>query len=89
MPGTERLIDYRDLGVDDMTCQRLEQLIRLHKEAQRHSIEYKRLLGDRSARSKALRHLRKAERLYCEVSGLISDMKVPAELISGTFRFPG
>jgi hypothetical protein len=89
MPGTERLIDDLDSGVDDMACQRIEQLIRLHKEAQRHSNEYKRLLGDRSARSKALRHLRKAERLFCEVSGLIRDMKLPAELISGTFRFPG
>ncbi|MGC9965537.1 MAG: hypothetical protein ABSE08_09030 [Syntrophobacteraceae bacterium] len=60
-----------------MTCQRIDQLIRLHKKAQRHSNEYKRLLGDRSAQSKALRHLRKAEWLYCQVSGLIRDHEGP------------
>jgi hypothetical protein len=51
----------------------MDRLIRLHKEAEQHSSEYKRLLRDRSAQSKALWHLQKAERLYSQVSGLIRD----------------
>ena len=56
-----------------MACHHMDRLIRLHKEAERHSSEYRRLLGDRSAQSKALWHLQKAERLCSQVSALIRD----------------
>jgi len=38
------------------------------------SEDYKKLSGDLSAQSKALNHLRKAERLYREISGIIKDI---------------
>ncbi len=64
-----------------MARHQMARLIRLHKKAERHSNEYKRLLGDRSAQSKALRHLQKAERLYSQVSDLIRDVaSTPAGL---------
>jgi len=56
-----------------MACHHMDRLIRLHKEAERHSNEDKSLLGDRSAQSKALWHLQKAERLCSQVSDLIRD----------------
>lgn len=56
-----------------MACHRMDRLIGLHKKAAWHSNEYKRLLGDCSARPKALWHLQKAERLCSQVSGLIRD----------------
>ena len=64
-----------------MACHQVDRLIRLHKKAERHSSEYKRLLGDRSAQSKALWHLQKAERVYSQVSGLIRDFtSTPADM---------
>jgi hypothetical protein len=56
-----------------MTGHQIHRLVCLHKKAERHSNEYKRLLGDSSAQSKALSHLQKAERLYSQVSDLIRD----------------
>lgn len=56
-----------------MACHQIDRLIRLHEKAEWHSNEYKRLLRDCRAQSKALRHLQKAERLYSQVSGLIRD----------------
>ena len=60
-----------------MVRHKMDRLIRLHKKAERHSNEYKRLLRDRSAQSKALWHLQKAERLCSQVSGLIRDFTSP------------
>jgi hypothetical protein len=57
-----------------MNCYPMDRLIRLHKKAERHSNEYRRLLGDCGTQSEALRHLQKAERLYSQVSGLIRDL---------------
>jgi hypothetical protein len=63
-----------------MSSYQIHQLVRLHKKAERHSNEYKRLLGDLSAQSKALGHLQKAERLYYQVSCLIRDFaSAPAD----------
>jgi hypothetical protein len=56
-----------------MACHQMARLIRLHEKAERHSNEYKRLLGGCGTQSKALWHLRKAERLYSQVSSLIRD----------------
>ncbi len=60
-----------------MVCHQIDRLIRLHKKAERHSNEYKRLLRDRSAQSKALWHLQKAEQLCSQVSSLIRDFTSP------------
>ncbi len=54
-----------------MTAEQKLRLIRLHQRAEQHSNEYKRLSLDRGTRSKALKHLRKAERLYSRVRDLI------------------
>ncbi|MDR3568392.1 MAG: hypothetical protein P4L43_10220 [Syntrophobacteraceae bacterium] len=54
-----------------MTAEQKTRLIRLHQRAEQHANEYKRLSRDRGAPSKALRHLRKAERLYSHVRDLI------------------
>jgi hypothetical protein len=60
---------------------KMRQLIRLHQKAEWHSNEYKRLLSDCCAQSKALRHLQKAERLYSQVAGLIRDItSTPADM---------
>ncbi len=56
-----------------MTHSQIRRLIRLHQKAEQHTNEYKRLFADRSAQSKALRHLQKAERLYSQISGIIRD----------------
>jgi hypothetical protein len=56
-----------------MSFYQIQRLIRLHEKAEQHSIEYKRLLGDRSAQAKALRHLHKAELLYSQISDIIRD----------------
>jgi hypothetical protein len=56
-----------------MTIHQVRRLIRLHEKATRHSNEYKKLSGDMSAQSKALRHLDKADRLYFQVRTLIRD----------------
>ena len=56
-----------------MTYCQICRLVRLHEKATRHSENYKKLSGDPSAQSKALDHLRKAERLYCQISGMIRD----------------
>ena len=57
-----------------MTCDPMDQLIRLHKRAERHSNEYRKLLRDSGAGPEALRHLQKAERLYSQVSSLIRNL---------------
>ena len=46
-----------------MNFNQISRLVRLHEKAEQHSNEYKKLLGNCSAQSKALRHLREAERL--------------------------
>jgi len=56
-----------------MTIHQVRRLIRLHEKATRHSNEYRRLSGDLSGQSKALRHLEKADRLYSQVRALIRD----------------
>jgi hypothetical protein len=63
-----------------MSSYQIHRLVRLHKKAERHSNEYRKLLGDCGAQSKALWHLRKAERLYSQVAGLIRDFaSAPAD----------
>ncbi len=52
----------------------IRRLVHLHEKAMRHSENYKKLSGDRSAQSKALNHLRKAEQLYSQISGIIRDI---------------
>lgn len=54
-----------------MTCPTMDRLIRLHRRAERHSNEYRKILRDCGAQPEALRHLHKAERLYSQVSSLI------------------
>jgi len=56
-----------------MTLFQIKRLIRLHEKAERHSNEYKRFSADLSTQSKALCHLRKAERLYSQIAGLIRE----------------
>ena len=56
-----------------MSFHQIQRLIRLNGKAERHSSEHKRLLGDRSAQSKALWHLQKAELLYFEILYRIRD----------------
>ena len=72
-----------------MSFHQIQRLIRLHEKAERHSNEYKRLLGDRSAQSKALWHLQKAERLYSQVSGLIRDFTSTPAGIAGNLPDSG
>jgi hypothetical protein len=65
-----------------MTLIQIRRLIRLQERAERHSNEYKRFSGDLSRQSKALDHLRKAERLYSQIANLIREstaMNVGAE----------
>ncbi len=57
-----------------MTYCQVRRLVRLHEKATRHSENYKKLAGEPSAQSKALDHLKKAERLYREISGLIRNV---------------
>lgn len=52
----------------------IRRLVHLHEKAIRHSENYKKFSGDRSAQSKALNHLKKAERLYSQISGIIRDI---------------
>ena len=55
-----------------MTAYQIRRLARLHEKAERHANEYKRLSRDGSVQSKAvLLHLRKAERLHSQISGII------------------
>ncbi|MGC9196632.1 MAG: hypothetical protein ACP5IL_14445 [Syntrophobacteraceae bacterium] len=49
------------------------RLIRLHQRAEQHANEYRRLSRNLSTHSKALHHLRKAERLYSHVRELIAN----------------
>jgi hypothetical protein len=57
-----------------MTYSKIRRLVRLHEKATRHSENYKKLSEDPRAKSKALDHLKKAERLYRQVSSLIRDI---------------
>ncbi|MDR3557564.1 MAG: hypothetical protein P4L55_22630 [Syntrophobacteraceae bacterium] len=54
-----------------MTTEQKVRMIKLHRRAEQHAHEYKRLFQDRRTQSKALKHLRKAERLYSLVRDLI------------------
>lgn len=54
-----------------MTVYQIRRLVSLHERAEQHANEYKKLLTDPNARSKAFWHKRKAEQLYSQVSGLI------------------
>ena len=72
-----------------MACHNMDRLIRLHKKAEQHSNEYKRLLGDCSARSKALWHLQKAEWLCSQVSGLIRDCTSTRDDVAGSLPDSG
>jgi hypothetical protein len=54
-----------------MTVHNIRRLVSLHEKAERHENEYRKLLMEPSARSKALWHKRKSEQLYSQVSGLI------------------
>ncbi len=54
-----------------MTVHKIRRVVSLHERAERHDNEYKKLLMDPSARSKALWHKRKSEQLYSQVSNLI------------------
>ena len=56
-----------------MTYTQVRRLVRLHEKAEWHTNGYKRLLQIRSARSRALRHLQKADELYFQISRLIRD----------------
>lgn len=52
----------------------IRRLVHLNEKAMRHSNNYKKLSGDPSAQSKARDHLRKAERLYSQISAIIRDI---------------
>ncbi len=56
-----------------MNSEQKIRLIRLHQRAEQHANEYRRLSRDLGTRSKALRHLQKAERLYSHVRELITN----------------
>jgi hypothetical protein len=71
-----------------MTYWQIRRLVRLHEKATRHSENYKKLSGDLSAQSKALDHLKKAERLYFQISGIIRNINSTRALIGGE-KFPG
>jgi len=57
-----------------MTCRKVRRLVLLHEKATRHYAKYKELPKELSGQSKALDHLGKVERLYREISGIISDI---------------
>ena len=61
-----------------MTEEQKERLIRLHQRAEQHAKEYKRLSRDQSKQCQALKHLRKAERLFSHVRDLITACTSPA-----------
>jgi len=71
-----------------MTCRKVRRLVLLHEKAKRHYAKYKELPRDLSAQSKALDHLRKAERLYREISGIIRDIS-SAQALIGVEKSPG
>lgn len=54
-----------------MSFYQIHRLVRLHEKAEQHSNEYKKLSGMPSAQSKALWHLKKSERLYSQIGGII------------------
>ncbi len=54
-----------------MTVYQIRRLVSLHQKAEQHANEYRKLLMDPSALSKAFWHKRKSEQLYSRVSGLI------------------
>jgi hypothetical protein len=54
-----------------MTVYEIRRVVSLHERAERHDNEYKRLLVEPSARSKALWHKRKSEQFYSRVSNLL------------------
>ena len=56
-----------------MTLFQIKRLIRLQERAERHSNEYRKFSADLSRQSKAISHLRKAERLYSQIADLIRE----------------
>jgi len=56
-----------------MTSIQIKRLIRVHERAEWHVKEYLRFSTDPSTESKALSHLRKAERLHFQISAIIRD----------------
>jgi hypothetical protein len=52
----------------------IRRVVRLHEKATRHSENYKKLSEDLSAQTRALNHLRKAERFYSQISAIIRDI---------------
>ena len=54
-----------------MTYSQIRRLVRLHEKATLHTKNYKKLSGDLGTQSKALNHLRKAEQLHSQISGII------------------
>ena len=62
-----------------MTYYQIKRVIHLHERVQRHLTQYGRFSTDLSTQSKALRHLRKAARLYSQILGMIRDSaSIPA-----------
>jgi hypothetical protein len=53
--------------------QTFNQLIRLHRRAEHHANEYKRLTMVEGAKGQAQRHRRKAVQLHSQISDLIRD----------------
>jgi hypothetical protein len=71
-----------------MICLKVRRLVLLHEKTERHYANYRELSQDLSAQSKALDHLRKAERLYRQISGIIRDINLAQALI-GEEKSPG
>jgi hypothetical protein len=61
-----------------MNCCQVRRLVRLHEKAARHMENYNKLSKSPGAPSKALDHLRKAERLHSQISGIMRDIN-PAQ----------
>jgi hypothetical protein len=63
----------------------IRRLVRLHEKATLHTKNYKKLSGDLGAQSKALNHLRKAELLYSQISGIMRDINSAQARPGGEF----
>jgi hypothetical protein len=64
-----------------MICRKVRRLVLLNEKAKRHYANYRELSRDLITQSKALDHLRKAERLYRQISGIIRDINSAQALI--------
>ena len=56
-----------------MTVHHARRLVRLHRKAEQHANEYKRLSGDPGTKLKALTHLHKVQRLFCQISDILRE----------------